>query len=90
MGWRCRGIPEISFIRRVLTSFQLIAGTPLYAHLFFLIRTGHLSNALNLVQQHTEQLERKDPGFVGFLRAWIERGRRFVSSTFNPSSYRYL
>ncbi|KAH9938956.1 nucleoporin-interacting protein NIC96 [Epithele typhae] len=51
---------------------ELVAGQPLWARLFYMIRTGHLQEALAEAMQHQVAIERRESSFLSHLRAWIE------------------
>ncbi|KAF8665105.1 hypothetical protein AX16_000572 [Volvariella volvacea WC 439] len=51
---------------------ELIAGQPLWARLFFLIRTGHIQEALREVAQYQTAIEHREQSFVTYFRTWLE------------------
>lgn len=51
---------------------QLVAGQPLWARLFFLIRTGHVREALKEATQFQQAIEHREASFVNHLKTWIE------------------
>ncbi|KAH6917714.1 nucleoporin-interacting protein NIC96 [Coprinopsis sp. MPI-PUGE-AT-0042] len=57
---------------------ELIAGTPLWAKLFYLVRTGHAQEALKEAQQYQQALDHREPSFIHFLRTWVESPDRKV------------
>ncbi|KZT24692.1 nucleoporin-interacting protein NIC96 [Neolentinus lepideus HHB14362 ss-1] len=56
----------------VRSLFPLVGGQPLWAKLFFLVRTGHTEEALAEVTQHQHLIERHEASFVGHFRSWAE------------------
>jgi hypothetical protein len=55
---------------------ELIAGIPLYARLFFLVRTGHVEEALAEAVQHQAAVEHREASFVAHFKTWIESPER--------------
>ncbi|TFK99639.1 nucleoporin-interacting protein NIC96 [Pterulicium gracile] len=60
---------------------ELIGGQPLWAKLFFLIRTGHGQDALDEALKHRTQIERREASFVSHLRTWLESPERRLPKT---------
>jgi nuclear pore complex protein Nup93 len=60
----------------VLTTRQLVGGQPVWAKLFYLVRTGHGAEALDEAVRVQRALEGRDPGFVALFKAWLESGDR--------------
>ncbi|KIM32731.1 hypothetical protein M408DRAFT_326475 [Serendipita vermifera MAFF 305830] len=50
---------------------ELIAGQPLWAKMFYLIRTGHLEECLQEALLHENAISMKERHFVTYLKAWI-------------------
>ena len=59
-----------------MTPLQLVAGQPLWAKLFYLIRTGHLEEALEEATRYQQAIEHRESSFLTHLRAWIESPER--------------
>lgn len=55
---------------------QLIASKPLWAQMFYLIRTGHVQEALDVAISCEKQLNDREPTFLVALRAWAESADR--------------
>ncbi|PBK88713.1 nucleoporin-interacting protein NIC96 [Armillaria gallica] len=51
---------------------ELVAGQPLWARLFYLVRTGHLDEALDEAVQFQQAIERREVSFVSHFRTWVE------------------
>lgn len=52
--------------------YQLVASQPLWAKLFYLVRTGHTQEALDEALTHHAALEHREPSFVTYFKTWIE------------------
>lgn len=46
----------------------------IWAHLFYLIRAGHLTEACEYVNAHDRNFARTDANFVGYFKAWVSSG----------------
>ncbi|KAG8688707.1 hypothetical protein FRC11_004940, partial [Ceratobasidium sp. 423] len=55
---------------------ELLRGRPVWAHIFFLIRTGHLREALDVANESGDAIERSEQYFLSYLRAWVESSDR--------------
>ncbi|KII86506.1 hypothetical protein PLICRDRAFT_114494 [Plicaturopsis crispa FD-325 SS-3] len=55
---------------------ELVAGQPLWARLFYLVRTGHASEALGEALHYQQAIEHREASFVNHFRAWIESPER--------------
>ncbi|EPQ61191.1 NIC-domain-containing protein [Gloeophyllum trabeum ATCC 11539] len=51
---------------------ELVSGQPLWAKLFFLVRTGHAKEALKEVEQYQALVDRHETSFISHFRAWVE------------------
>ncbi|KAI0056773.1 nucleoporin-interacting protein NIC96 [Artomyces pyxidatus] len=51
---------------------ELVASQPLWAKLFYLVRTGYALEALSEALQHQQAIERREDSFVSHFRAWVE------------------
>ena len=51
---------------------ELVAGQPLWAKLFYLVRTGHPVEALSEALHFQQAIESRETSFVNHFRAWIE------------------
>jgi hypothetical protein len=54
----------------------MISGQPLWARLFYLIRTGHVQDALHEALHFQPAIEHREAGFVNHFRTWIESPER--------------
>ncbi|KAL5534677.1 hypothetical protein ACEPAG_1141 [Sanghuangporus baumii] len=50
---------------------ELVGTQPVWAKLFYLIRTGHREEALEEALAHAKGLEHREPGFVDYFKTWI-------------------
>lgn len=55
---------------------QLLAGQPLWARLFYLVRTGHLREALDEAMNYQAAIEHREANFINHFRTWIESADR--------------
>ncbi|KAI0668697.1 nucleoporin-interacting protein NIC96 [Trametes maxima] len=55
---------------------ELVAGQPLWAKLFYLIRTGHAQEALEEATRFQQAIEHRESSFLSHLRAWVESSDR--------------
>ncbi|CCL98344.1 uncharacterized protein FIBRA_00338 [Fibroporia radiculosa] len=64
---------------------ELVSGQPIWAKLFYLVRTGHTQEALAEAMQYQNAIEHRESGFLSHFRAWIESADRKdqVHATFN-------
>lgn len=53
-----------------------MAGQPLWARLFYLIRTGHAQEALEEATRLQQAIEHRESSFLSHLRAWVESADR--------------
>lgn len=51
---------------------ELVAGQPLWARLFFLVRTGHSKEALREALRYQQAIEHREASFVNHFKTWIE------------------
>ncbi|KAI5120231.1 hypothetical protein M0805_000045 [Coniferiporia weirii] len=51
---------------------ELVGSQPLWAKLFYLVRTGHTEEALNEAYQQQRALDHREPSFVTYFKTWIE------------------
>ncbi|KAJ6614876.1 nucleoporin-interacting protein NIC96 [Mycena sp. CBHHK59/15] len=51
---------------------ELLAGQPLWARLFFLVRTGHYHEALDEALQFQQAIEHREASFINHFKTWIE------------------
>ncbi|KAF5314161.1 hypothetical protein D9611_006965 [Ephemerocybe angulata] len=51
---------------------ELVAGQPVWARLFYLVRTGHAMEALGEAVQYQQAIENREPSFVTHFRTWVE------------------
>ncbi|KAF9048132.1 nucleoporin-interacting protein NIC96 [Hymenopellis radicata] len=58
---------------------QIIAGQPIWARLFYLVRTGYTEEALGEAIRYQDAINHNEKGFVTFFRAWVESPERRVT-----------
>lgn len=51
---------------------QLVAGQPLWAKLFYLVRTGHAQEAIDEAIRYQQAVEHREPNFVTNFKAWLD------------------
>ncbi|THH11355.1 hypothetical protein EW145_g702 [Phellinidium pouzarii] len=51
---------------------ELVGSQPLWAKLFYLVRTGHTSEALDEAYQHQRALDHREPNFLTHFKTWAE------------------
>lgn len=51
---------------------ELVASQPLWAKLFYLVRTGYTQEALHEAVQYQQAIEHREDSFVSHFKAWIE------------------
>lgn len=69
---------------------ELIAGQPLWAKLFYLIRTGHPEQCLQEAMLHENAISMKERHFVTYLKSWLSAPNRALSrSERNPLQATY-
>ena len=51
---------------------ELVAGQPLWAKLFYLIRTGHVAEAVEEATRYQTAIENRESSFLSHLRAWVD------------------
>ncbi|KAH7884023.1 Nup93/Nic96-domain-containing protein [Phlebopus sp. FC_14] len=51
---------------------ELVAGQPLWAKLFYLVRTGHAQEALDEALRCQQAIDHREASFVTHFRSWIE------------------
>jgi hypothetical protein len=60
---------------------QLVQGQPVWARIFYLVRTGHVQEALGEALHYQQAIEHREASFVSHFRTWIESlDRRYVGS----------
>ncbi|KAG9017878.1 hypothetical protein FRB93_004689 [Tulasnella sp. JGI-2019a] len=71
---RVRGFLSVQFYKngRWEERLELIASKPLWAQMFYLIRTGNLKEALDVAVSCEKQLNAREPNFVTALRSWVD------------------
>ncbi|KAI6153159.1 nucleoporin-interacting protein NIC96 [Pisolithus tinctorius] len=60
---------------------EIVAGQPLWAKLFYLVRTGHAQEALDEAVRCQAAIEHREPSFVSHFRSWIESPDRRLSKS---------
>ena len=53
-----------------------MAGQPLWAKLFYLVRTGHAQEALDEAIKNQQAIEHREASFISHFRAWVESPER--------------
>ncbi|PIL30799.1 transporter [Ganoderma sinense ZZ0214-1] len=51
---------------------ELVAGQPLWAKLFYLVRTGHVAEAVEEATRYQTAIENRESSFLSHLRAWVD------------------
>jgi nuclear pore complex protein Nup93 len=60
---------------------KLVAGQPVWAKLFYLVRTGHMNEALQEALLFQQAIEHREASFVNHFRTWIESSdRKYVDN----------
>ncbi|KAG5646921.1 hypothetical protein DXG03_001997 [Asterophora parasitica] len=62
---------------------ELVAGQPLWARLFFLVRTGHAEEALSEALRFQDAIQHRESSFLTHFKTWIESPERKL-----PKSHR--
>ncbi|KAG8906220.1 hypothetical protein FRB99_007366 [Tulasnella sp. 403] len=79
---RVRGFLSVKYYKggKWQGGIEHIAWKPLWAQMFYLIRTGHREEALEVALAFQKQLEDREPNFVAALRSWVESpdGRQVI------------
>ncbi|PPQ99599.1 hypothetical protein CVT24_005175 [Panaeolus cyanescens] len=60
---------------------ELVAGQPLWAKLFYLVRTGHLQEALAEALHFQQAIENREASFVNHFKTWVESPDRKLPKT---------
>ncbi|KAF9523633.1 nucleoporin-interacting protein NIC96 [Crepidotus variabilis] len=60
---------------------ELVAGQPLWAKLFYLVRIGHGEDALSEAMRFQQAIESREASFVNHFRTWIESPERKLPKT---------
>ncbi|KAG1777297.1 nucleoporin-interacting protein NIC96 [Suillus placidus] len=55
---------------------ELVAGQPLWAKLYYLVRTGHAQEALDEALKSQQAIEHREDSFVSHFRSWVESPER--------------
>ncbi|KAF8060888.1 Nup93/Nic96-domain-containing protein [Lyophyllum atratum] len=55
---------------------ELVAGQPLWARLFYLVRTGHVQEALDEALRYQDAIQHREPSFLTHFKTWIESPER--------------
>ncbi|KAF9242364.1 Nup93/Nic96-domain-containing protein [Melanogaster broomeanus] len=58
---------------------ELVAGQPLWAKLFYLVRTGHAQEALDEALRCQAAIDHREASFVSHFKSWIESQDRRLS-----------
>ncbi|KAG6840177.1 hypothetical protein C0991_008407 [Blastosporella zonata] len=62
---------------------ELVAGQPLWARLFYLVRTGHVEEALAEALKYQDAIQHRESSFLTHFKTWIESPERKL-----PKSHR--
>lgn len=66
----------------------MVAAQPLWAKLFYLVRTGHIREALEEALAHRQAIEHREDSFVVHFRLWLESpDHRYVFFPRSPYGY---
>lgn len=68
--------PQNTWVAGVAAEMDTVTDTPLWAHLFYLVRTGHTSDALKCAHANEAALQRVDPAFLAYFKAWLDAPER--------------
>ncbi|KAG6831646.1 hypothetical protein H0H92_008723 [Tricholoma furcatifolium] len=60
---------------------ELVAGQPLWARLFYLVRTGHVEEALSEAIKFQEPIQHRESSFLTHFKTWIESPERKLPKT---------
>jgi nuclear pore complex protein Nup93 len=55
---------------------ELVAGQPLWAKLYYLVRTGHAQEALDEALKSQQAIEHREDSFMSHFRSWVESPER--------------
>lgn len=51
---------------------QLVAGQPIWAKLFYLVRTGHTQEAMDEATRYQQAIDHREPSFLANFKTWLE------------------
>jgi hypothetical protein len=57
---------------RPYVTIQLVAGQPIWAKLFYLVRTGHPQEAIDEAIRYQQAIDHREPSFLANFRTWLE------------------
>ena len=60
----------------MVSTIQIANNLPLWATLFYLLRSGHEKEALAFVAEQESHFTKLEKTFVAYFKAWIENGMR--------------
>ncbi|CDZ96438.1 Cullins [Phaffia rhodozyma] len=60
-------------------NIEIVNSQPLWAQLYYLIRSGHLQEAYRLALENEEGINRTEKYFVGFFKGWLDSPDRRLS-----------
>ncbi|KAH0590136.1 hypothetical protein H2248_000313 [Termitomyces sp. 'cryptogamus'] len=60
---------------------ELVAGQPLWARLFYLVRTGHVEEALAEALKFQDAIQHREASFLTHFKTWIESPERKLPKT---------
>lgn len=55
-----------------LPAVQLVAGQPVWAKLFYLVRTGHPQEAIDEALRYQQAIDHREPSFLANFKTWLE------------------
>lgn len=70
---RC-ALRRSSFLRaaKLTTLAQIINSTPVWARIYYLVRTGHPQKALAFAIENEQHIQKLETTFVTYFKKWLE------------------
>ncbi|KAG8959138.1 hypothetical protein FRC03_008401 [Tulasnella sp. 419] len=77
---KVRGYLSVRFYKggRWEERLEIVSGKPLWAQMFYLVRTGNIREALQVAQEFEKPLNDREQNFVAFFQAWVESNDRVL------------
>jgi len=67
----------------LIATIQLVAGQPIWAKLFYLVRTGHPQEAIDEAMRYQQAIDHREPSFFANFKTWLESpDRKYVPPNF--------
>ena len=67
----------------LFVTVQLVAGQPIWAKLFYLVRTGHPQEAMDEATRYQQAIDHREPSFLANFKTWLESpDRKYVLPDF--------